>query len=160
MPFARIRPYYTLRVNHVVNYKVVRLTELMAYEFGQVEGDIDKLDERELAATIPQGMSFSSFMDKLRNGELALLTDRPSQPVMQRDNASQSWGLSSESEPILSPAAKHAFLSRARMSRGGGGAAMPVQRRAAEPSIDDTYVPEPVIPDTSDRSPTQTQIRI
>lgn len=65
-----------------MGYRVVRLTELMAYEFGQVEGDIGRLDERALGSALPLGMSYSSFMDKLKSGELALLTDSPSKPVM------------------------------------------------------------------------------
>ncbi len=89
-----------------MGYRVVRLTELMAYEFGQVEGDIGRLDERALGSALPQGMSYSSFMDKLKSGELALLTDSPSKPVMLRDGMSKSWSLSAEGQEVLSPEAK------------------------------------------------------
>ncbi|MBY8225267.1 S-type pyocin domain-containing protein [Vibrio fluvialis] len=137
-----------------VGYRVVRLTELMAYEFGQVEGDIGRLDERALGSALPQGMSYSSFMDKLKNGELALLTDSPSKPVMLRDGMSKSWSLSAQGQEALSPEAKSAYLSRTRMSGGAAGSAAPTQSAAGYVSnIEETYVPEPVKPDTSDAPP-------
>ncbi len=137
-----------------MGYRVVRLTELMAYEFGQVEGDIGKLDERALGSALPRGMSYSSFMDKLKSGELALLTDSPSKPVMLRDGMSQSWSLSAEGQEVLSPEAKSAYLSRTRMLGGAAGSAAPTQNAAGyAPNIEETYVPEPVKPDTSDAPP-------
>ncbi|ENH2465534.1 S-type pyocin domain-containing protein [Vibrio parahaemolyticus] len=137
-----------------VGYRVVRLTELMAYEFGQVEGDIGRLDERALGSALPQGMSYSSFMEKLKSGELALLTDSPSKPVMLRDGMSKSWSLSAEGQEALSPEAKSAYLSRTRMSGGAAGSAAPTQSAAGyAPNIEETYVPEPVKPDTSDAPP-------
>ncbi|EMA2409461.1 LysM peptidoglycan-binding domain-containing protein [Vibrio cholerae] len=138
----------------IVGYRVVRLTELMAYEFGQVEGDIGRLDERALGSALPQGMSYSSFMDKLKSGELALLTDSPSKPVMLRDGMSKSWSLSAEGQEALSPEAKSAYLSRTRMSGGAAGSAASTQSAAGyAPNIEETYVPEPVKPDTSDAPP-------
>ncbi len=138
----------------VVGYRVVRLTELMTYEFGQVEGDIERLTERALSSAIPHGMSFSRFMDKLKSGELALLTDTPSKPVMLRDGMSKSWSLSAEGQEALSPEAKNAFLSRAKMSGGVAGGSAPSRSPAGYASnIDETYVPEPVKPDTSDAPP-------
>lgn len=137
-----------------MGYRVVRLTELMAYEFGQVEGDIGRLDERALGSALPQGMSYSSFMEKLKSGELALLTDSPSKPVMLRDGMSKSWSLSAEGQEALSPEAKSAYLSRTRMSGGAAGSAAPTQSAAGYVSnIEETYVPEPVKPDTSDTPP-------
>ncbi len=137
-----------------MGYRVVRLTELMTYEFGQVEGDIERLDERALGSALPLGMSYSSFMDKLKSGVLALLTDSPTKPVMLRDGMSKSWSLSVEGQEALSPEAKNAYLSRARMSGGATGSAAPTQSTAGYASnIEETYVPEPVKPDTSDAPP-------
>ncbi len=136
-----------------MGYRVVRLTELMAYEFGQVEGDIGRLDERALGSALPQGMSYSSFMDKLKSGELALLTDSPSKPVMLQDGMSKSWELSTEGQEALSPEAKSAYLSRTRMSGGAAGGGAPSRGGVSEPSIDETYVPEPVKPDQRETTP-------
>lgn len=137
-----------------MGYRVVRLTELMAYEFGQVEGDIGRLDERALGSALPLGMSYSSFMDKLKNGELALLTDSPSKPVMLRDGMSKSWILSAEVHEVLSPEAKSAYLSRTKMSGGAASSSAPTQSAAGyAPNIEETYVPEPVKTDTSDAPP-------
>lgn len=44
-----------------MGYRVVRLTELMAYEFGQVEGDIGRLDERALGSALPSGDELFQF---------------------------------------------------------------------------------------------------
>ncbi|MFC3025166.1 S-type pyocin domain-containing protein [Vibrio zhugei] len=137
-----------------VGYRVVRLTELMAYEFGQVEGDIGRLDERAVGSALPQGMSYSRFMEKLKSGELALLTDSPSKPVMLRDGMSKSWSLSAQGQEALSPEAKSAYLTRARTSGGAAGSAALTQNAAGyASSIEETYVPEPVKPDTSDAPP-------
>ncbi|EPW7241208.1 LysM peptidoglycan-binding domain-containing protein [Vibrio parahaemolyticus] len=137
----------------IVGYRVVRLTELMTYEFGQVEGDIERLDERTLGSALPQGMSYSNFMEKLKSGELALLTDSPSKPVMLQDGMSKSWELSTEGQEALSPEAKNAYLSRTIMSGGAAGGAAPSRGGASEPSIDETYVPEPVKPDQRETTP-------
>ncbi|NOI33217.1 S-type Pyocin domain-containing protein [Vibrio cyclitrophicus] len=137
----------------IVGYRVVRLTELMTYEFGQVEGDIGRLDERALGSALPQGMSYSRFMEKLKSGELALLTDSPSKPVMLQDGMSKSWELSTEGQEALSPEAKSAYLSRTRMSGGAAGGGAPSRGGASEPSIDETYVPEPMKPDQRETTP-------
>lgn len=136
-----------------MGYRVVRLTELMTYEFGQVEGDIGRLDERALGSALPQGMSYSRFMEKLKSGELALLTDSPSKPVMLQDGMSKSWELSTEGQEALSPEAKSAYLSRTRMSGGAAGGGAPSRGGASEPSIDETYVPEPMKPDQRETTP-------
>jgi len=126
----------------------------MTYEFGQVEGDIERLTEKALGSALPRGVNFASFMNKLKSGELALLTDTPSKPVLLRDGMSKSWSLSAEGQEALSPEAKNAFLSRAKMSGGGAGSAAPSRSSAGyAPNIEETYVPEPVKPDTSDAPP-------
>ncbi len=137
-----------------MGYRVVRLTELMTYEFGQVEGDIERLTEKALGSALPRGVNFASFMNKLKSGELALLTDTPAKPVLLRDGMNKSWSLSAEGQEALSPEAKNAFLSRAKMSGGAAGGAAPSRSSAGyAPNIEETYVPEPVKPDTSDAPP-------
>lgn len=137
-----------------MGYRVVRLTELMTYEFGQVEGDIERLTEKALGSALPSGVNFSSFMNKLKSGELALLTDTPAKPVLLRDGMSKSWSLSAEGQQALSPEAKNAFISRAKMSGGAAGSAAPSRNSAGYiPNIEETYIPEPVKPDTSDVPP-------
>ena len=53
-----------------MSYRVVRITELMAYEFGQVEGGFNELNESELKAAIPSGMGFKAFMEQLKQDTL------------------------------------------------------------------------------------------
>ncbi|MCM5510793.1 LysM peptidoglycan-binding domain-containing protein [Vibrio sp. SCSIO 43169] len=124
----------------------------MSHEFGQVEGDFEKLNERCLKSAIPYGMSFKRFLEKLKCGELALLTDTPSNPVMCRDAMSKSWSLSAGGQETLSPEAKNAFLARTKTSGAAAGSA--VNRGAAyTPNIEETYTPEPVKPDILDTTP-------
>ncbi|HGS5164616.1 TPA: S-type pyocin domain-containing protein [Vibrio harveyi] len=137
----------------IVGYRVVRLTDLMTYEFGQVEGDIERLTEKALGSALPHGVNFSNFMNKLKSGELALLTDTPSKPVLLRDGMSKSWSLSTEGQEALSPEAKSAFLSRAKISGGAAGGAPNRSSAGYAPNIEETYVPEPVKSDTSDAPP-------
>ncbi|CAH8242294.1 S-type Pyocin domain-containing protein [Vibrio aestuarianus] len=106
-----------------------------------------------MGSALPQGMSYSNFMEKLKGGELALLTDSPSKPVMLQDGMSKSWELSTEGQEALSPEAKNAYLSRTRMSGGAAGGGAPSRGGASEPSIDETYVPEPVKPDQRETTP-------
>ncbi len=65
-----------------VSYKVVPVQHLMAYEFRQVEADFLNLTQRDLASVIPSGLSFEQFIDRLRQGHLALLCDSPSTPLL------------------------------------------------------------------------------
>ena len=138
-----------------MGYRVVRLTELMSYEFCHVEGNIDSLDESTLDASLLQGMSFSRFIDKLKSGELALLCDSPSKPLMIKDSASRAWTLTNEAQDILSPEAKSALLTRVKMSGSGAGgaAATSSMANANTADIEESYVPEPVKPDTSEAQP-------
>ncbi|WP_077673845.1 phospholipase effector Tle1 domain-containing protein [Salinivibrio kushneri] len=129
----------------------------MAYEFGQVEGDIEALNERDLNGVMPDGVSFSQFKEKLSSGEVALLTDTPSMPAMLYDSTNKLWSLSPDTETTLSPQTRSALAARANQSgsvAGGVGESGGVSHSAhAATNIEDTYVPEPVKPDRSDAPP-------
>ncbi|OOE34979.1 hypothetical protein BZG04_09585 [Salinivibrio kushneri] len=129
----------------------------MAYEFGQVEGDIEALNERDLDGVMPDGVSFSQFKEKLDSGEFALLTDTPMRPAMVHDNTNKVWALSPDTETTLSPQTRSALAARANQSgsvAGGAGESGGVSHSAhAATNIEDTYVPEPVKPDRSDAPP-------
>ncbi|OOE36972.1 S-type Pyocin domain-containing protein [Salinivibrio kushneri] len=129
----------------------------MAYEFGQVEGDTEALNERDLDGVMPDGVSFSQFKEKLDSGEFALLADTPTRPAMVHDNTNKVWSLSPDTETTLSPQARSALAARANQSgsavggaSGSGGAS---HSSHAATNIEDTYVPEPVKPDRSDAPP-------
>ncbi|OOE84681.1 S-type Pyocin domain-containing protein [Salinivibrio sp. PR6] len=129
----------------------------MAYEFGQVEGDIEALNERDLDGVIPDGVSFSQFKEKLSSGEAALLTDTPSMPAMLYDSTNKIWTLSPDTETTLSPQIRSALMARANQSGaaagGGSGSGGGSRSEAATENIEDTYVPEPVKPDRSNAPP-------
>ncbi|MBU2899069.1 LysM peptidoglycan-binding domain-containing protein [Vibrio hepatarius] len=126
----------------------------MAYEFGQVEGNFENLDERKLKSAIPHGMNYRHFIDKLKQGELALLTHSPASPVLCRNGLSKSWSLSSQGQAVLSPEAKSTFMSRAKLARSAKGSAGGFRSAGYTPSIDATYTPEPIRPDNTELQPT------
>ncbi|OOF05756.1 LysM peptidoglycan-binding domain-containing protein [Salinivibrio sp. MA607] len=126
----------------------------MAYEFGQVEGDIEALNERDLGNVMPDGVSFSQFKEKLDSGEFALLTDIPVRPAMVHDSVNKLWSLSLDTETTLSPQTRSALMARANQSGSvAGGAGGSSHSAHAVTNIEETYVPEPVKPDRSNEPP-------
>ncbi len=94
-----------------VSYRVVRVSELMMHELGLVESDFDNLDTRALRS-VANGESFSSFIEKLKQGDLVLLCDSPSQPAFSKLGFGEPWCLSSNGRKSLSPYAQNALLVR------------------------------------------------
>lgn len=138
-----------------MSYRVVRITELMAYEFGQVEGGFNELNESELKAAIPSGMGFKAFMEQLKQGHLVLLTDSPSTPMLISESGTmgeaRTWALNSQATDNVEPAAQSALLARTQMS--GSSAGYGRSKSLHPPLPMPTYSPEPPRPDYSDGPP-------
>ncbi|EJV0282699.1 S-type pyocin domain-containing protein [Vibrio parahaemolyticus] len=138
-----------------MSYRVVRITELMAYEFGQVEGGFNELNESELKAAIPSGMGFKAFMEQLKQGHLVLLTDSPSTPMLISESGTmgeaRTWALNSQATDNIEPAAQSALLARTQMS--GSSAGYGRSKSLHPPLPMPTYSPEPPRPDYSDEPP-------
>ncbi|QEO45240.1 S-type Pyocin domain-containing protein [Vibrio cholerae] len=138
-----------------MSYRVVRITELMAYEFGQVEGGFNELNENELKTAIPSGMGFNAFMEQLRQGHLVLLTDSPSIPMLISESGAmgggKTWSLNSQATDNVEPAAQSALLARTQMS--GSSAGYSRSKSLHPPLPMPTYIPEPPRPDYSDEPP-------
>ncbi len=139
----------------LVSYKAVRITELMTYEFGQVEGGFTELNESKLKSTIPSGTGFKAFMEQLKQGHLVLLTDSPVTPMLLFEpgtiGGAKTWSLNSLVSDNIEPAAQNALLARTRMSGGGAGYS---RSKSLYPLLPiPTYVPEPPRADYSDESP-------
>lgn len=138
-----------------MSYRTVRITELMAYEFGQVEGGFNELNESELKTAIPSGMGFKAFLEQLRQGHLVLLTDSPSTPMLLSESGTmgeaRTWTLNSQATDNLEPAAQNALLARTRMS--GSSAGYSRSKSLHPPLPMPTYIPEPPRPDYSDEPP-------
>lgn len=139
----------------LVSYRTVRITELMAYEFGQVEGGFNELNESELNTAIPSGMGFKAFMEQLKQGHLVLLTDSPSTPMLISESGTmgeaRTWALNSQTTDNLEPAAQSALLARTQMS--GSSAGYGRSKSLHPPLPMPTYIPEPPRPDYSDEPP-------
>ncbi|WP_332401224.1 S-type pyocin domain-containing protein [Vibrio metschnikovii] len=127
----------------------------MAYEFGQVEGGFNELNESELKTAIPSGMGFKAFLEQLRQGHLVLLTDSPSTPMLLSESGTmgeaRTWTLNSQATDNLEPAAQNALLARTRMS--GSSAGYSRSKSLHPPLPMPTYIPEPPRPDYSDEPP-------
>lgn len=138
-----------------MSYRTVRITELMAYEFGQVEGGFNELNESELKTAIPSGMGFKAFMEQLKQGHLVLLTDSPSTPMLISESGTmrggKTWSLNSQATDNVEPAAQNALLARTRMS--GSSAGYSRSKSLHPPLPMPTYSPEPPRPDYSDEPP-------
>ncbi len=95
-------------------YRVVPITQLMAYEFAQVEADFLQLNKRALASVIPSGLNFEQFIDQLRQGHLALLCDSPATPLLIKevDNniGEVRWLLNEQAADVIEPAGQRAYI--------------------------------------------------
>ncbi|MDE1347514.1 T6SS effector antibacterial DNase [Vibrio aestuarianus] len=127
----------------------------MAYEFGQVEGGFNELNESELKTAIPSGMGFKAFMEQLKQGHLVLLTDSPSTPMLISESGTmgeaRTWALNSQATDNVEPAAQSALLARTQMS--GSSAGYGRSKSLHPPLPMPTYIPEPPRPDYSDEPP-------
>lgn len=130
-------------------YKVVKLSELMSHEFVMVEADFDEVNERLIAANIPQGMNYQILVEKIKQGEFVLLTEMPTKPAMQFDKFAKSWHLSPLAKESLPISASNALLARSNLSGAVAGNSGTEIRATTSTNIDDTYVPEPLKRDTS-----------
>jgi hypothetical protein len=133
----------------------MQITELMAYEFGLVEGDIDCLDERKLKSAIPTGQSFSQFKDKIKQGHLVLLSDSPSIPLFLKNSSfgSKGWTLNNQVQHNFESTAQSAFLNRTKMSGSSSGGGYR-SKNLSPPLPIAPYIPQPVRPAPSDTPPT------
>ncbi|WP_241819039.1 hypothetical protein [Enterovibrio norvegicus] len=117
------------------------MSELASYEFGQVEGAFSTLDERALAAVLPQDMALDKFKSKLEAGEFVLLSDAPITPALRASNTSYGdkvWQVNPAAEASFSPQAKTAFVSR---SKASGFTSRSGSESQSAPDV--PYTPEP-----------------
>ncbi|MDW6001830.1 hypothetical protein [Vibrio mangrovi] len=101
-----------------MGYSIIQIDHLMAYEFGQVEGDFLSLCESDLKSVIPARMLFQVFQEQLINGYQALLTDMPSLPLLIRDKddtGNRYWRVNPDAEANLAPLARKAYTARVEL---------------------------------------------
>lgn len=136
-----------------MTYKSVRITELMTYEFGQIEGDFNHCDEQRLKSAIPRDMSFEQFKEQLRQGHLVLLHDIPVSPLLVKGTnniGDTTWELNTKTNHDIEPMAQQALLARTRIAAQGSA---PVSRNLSPPLPMPPYTPEPLVPERFSRSP-------
>lgn len=135
-----------------MTYKAVRITELMAHEFAQVEGALDSLDKKALEAAIPANFSVDQFIEQVEQGHWLLLNDSPVTPMLIKESnemGNAAWVINNQTIDHLEPAAQKALLARTNMSGTVSGA---TQSRNLHPPLPMApYIPEPAKPSDSDK---------
>lgn len=135
-----------------MTYKAVRITELMAHEFAQVEGALDSLDQKALKAAIPANFSVDQFIEQVEQGHWLLLNDSPVTPMLIKESnemGNAAWVINNQTIDRLEPAAQKALLARTDMTGAVSGA---TQSRNLHPPLPMApYIPEPPKPSDSDK---------
>ncbi|WP_102317498.1 DUF2235 domain-containing protein [Enterovibrio norvegicus] len=128
-----------------MGYRVVKLSELASYEFGNIEGAFAELGERELERVLPQGMALNTFKTQLQEGQLVLLSDAPNTPALSLSSSpsgEKTWQFNTAAQSRFSPQAQTAFVSRTKAqgssSRSGGSSGA---QAVSEPA----YTPQPPV---------------
>ncbi len=135
-----------------VSYKVVSLTNLMTYEFGQTEADFHYLSDSDLSSVLSsQRLSLEQLKEELRGGHLVLLTSSPSMPLLvyeEDDIGVLAWRVSEAATSRLTPVAQRALNARAQLA----GQILPRFTPSLSPSPSmPEYRPEPVVPLESEK---------
>ncbi|TOF75861.1 S-type pyocin domain-containing protein [Vibrio parahaemolyticus] len=120
----------------------------MTHELGLVESDFDNLDTRALRS-VANGENFSSFIEKLKQGDLVLLCDSPLQPAFSKQGAGGQWCVSSSGSKSLSPYAQNALLARSSHKATSTTRQVQVPYRFQQDDV--PYNPEPPRPDYIDK---------
>ncbi|CZF86944.1 Pyocin-S2 [Grimontia marina] len=129
-----------------MSLRVVKATDLMAYEFGKVEGGFQQMSARDLERVLPDGMAIDVFKNKLYDGQLVLLNDAPNVPALQAQKGTMgntTWRVNPEASNHLSPQAQQAMVSRTKVQgapASSGGSLNP-------PLPQPHYTPEAVVAD-------------
>ena len=124
-----------------MNGKIVSVDHLGFDEASRIEGDWGRLSDNELSA-LSQGKSASSIRSELENGEIALIVDSPSSPLLLREG--QGFSVSKSNAPLLSDSGAKKIGHRFSGNYSGGTVAKPGgSLHPARPMP--TYIPEPIV---------------
>ncbi len=136
-----------------MSYRVVPLTNLMAYEFGQTEADFHYLSESDVSSILlNQKQSLEQLKDELRHGHAVLLSSSPSIPLLvyeEDEHGILAWRVSDAATQRLTLTAQRALNARAQLT----GQALPRFTPSLSPSLPlAEYRPEPVVPPTPEKT--------
>ena len=129
--------------------KIVSVDQLGFDEASRIEGDWGRFSDNELSE-LSQGKSASSIRSELENGEIALIVDSPSSPLLLREG--QGFSVSKSNAPLLSESGAKKIGYRFSGNYSGGTVAKP-GGTLHPPKPMPSYTPEPVIRNKKDRSP-------
>jgi hypothetical protein len=137
-----------------MTYSKIELDKLMAFEYQKVEGGLSQIDQRDLQAILPKGMTADALLEKFAAGEYVLLTDSPITPLLIQASSNfvlNEWQINPDAELDFQPSALIALQNRLNMGGiGGGSSAFTDQNNGnLHPAQPIHYTPEPVVPDSS-----------
>jgi len=104
----------------------MRLCELMAHEFLQIEGNFQRA-----AFEPPCGMTVSAARRKLESGEMLLLADSPTIPLLTRAEEDE-WRISEVAGALVAEELKERVLERTKVKGGVGGQATIISTQQKE----------------------------
>uniref|UniRef100_A6VW92 T6SS Phospholipase effector Tle1-like catalytic domain-containing protein n=1 Tax=Marinomonas sp. (strain MWYL1) TaxID=400668 RepID=A6VW92_MARMS len=141
-----------------MKYHLIKLDSLMEMEFSSVEGCLSQINERDLHAILPKGMTSTLLLEKVSAGEYLLATDFPKTPLLIRPSKNlgvSKWEVNPSAESDFQASALTALTQRLNMMGQGVGSAsadsVGSNRGNLHPVKEPDYTPEPVIPDSSTR---------
>tara|TARA_R110001599_G_scaffold61252_3_gene170152 strand:- start:1519 stop:4434 length:2916 start_codon:yes stop_codon:yes gene_type:complete len=137
-----------------MTYSKIELDKLMAFEYQKVEGGLSTIDQRDLQAILPKGMTADALLEKFASGEYVLLTDSPITPLLIQASSNfvlDEWKINPDAEANFQPSALFALQNRLSMGGvSGGSSAFTDQNNGnLHPAQPIHSTPEPVVPDSS-----------
>ncbi|MFL7022885.1 S-type pyocin domain-containing protein [Enterovibrio norvegicus] len=129
--------------------KIVRLDSLSNGEAVRIEGNISRYSEADLLAMLPSGSSGVSITSSLARGEMVVVSDNPAAPLFTFSDGKLVANTSNQitvTDQAFNDAKQRFLTTKPRM-----GTSRPANNGPALALSEPTYVPEPVVDDTSDR---------
>ena len=128
--------------------KIVSVDHLGFDEASRIEGDWGRFSDNELSE-LSQGKSASSIRSELENGDIALIVDSPSSPLLLREG--QGFSVSKSNAPLLSESGAKKIGHRFSGNYSGGTVAKP-GGALHPPKPMPKYIPEPIVKNQNDKS--------
>lgn len=83
-----------------MSYRIVKIHDLMTDDFSCLEADFQSLSSGEFEGKLLAGISFTTLVQQLKDGELGLLTNEPSTPMLTKFGG--GWAVSEMGREQLS----------------------------------------------------------
>ncbi|MCG9780413.1 hypothetical protein [Photobacterium damselae] len=121
--------------------KIVSVDQLGFDEASRIEGNWERFSDDELSE-LSQGKSACSIRSELENGEIVLIVDLPSSPLLLREGL--GFSVSKSNALLLSDSGAKKIGHRFSGNYSGGTVAKP-EGTLHPPKLMPKYIPEPIV---------------